>query len=56
MSACRSNAWKAFYSHHLNCGKATTQVLVMLSRKLARIAFALMKNQSEYQSKGAVIA
>ncbi|MEN1831236.1 IS110 family transposase, partial [Pseudomonas lijiangensis] len=34
----------------------TTQVLVMLARKLARVAFALMKNQSEYQTKERVMA
>ncbi|VVP73570.1 hypothetical protein PS928_00021 [Pseudomonas fluorescens] len=26
-----------------------TQALVILARKLCRVAFALMKNQSEYQ-------
>lgn len=56
MSASRSIAWKAFYNKHLGSGKATTQVLVMLGRKLARIAFSLMKNQSEYQPKGAILA
>lgn len=56
MSASRSSTWKEFYNHHRSCGKATTQVLVMLARKLARVAFALMKNQSEYQTKGRVLA
>ncbi|MRU52932.1 IS110 family transposase, partial [Pseudomonas gessardii] len=28
-----------------------TQALVIIGRKLARIAFSLMKNLSEYQSK-----
>ena len=56
MSASRSIAWKEFYDHHRSRGKATTQVLVMLARKLARVAFALMKNQSEYQTKGRVMA
>ncbi|RFQ04544.1 IS110 family transposase, partial [Pseudomonas putida] len=40
------------YEHYRNTGKATTQALVILSRKLARIAFALMKTQGEYMSKG----
>jgi hypothetical protein len=44
------------YNEHLSSGKATTQVLVMLGRKLARIAFSLMKNQSEYQPKGGILA
>lgn len=56
MSASRSIAWKAFYNKHLGSGKATTQVLVMLSRKLARIAFSLMKNQSDYQPKRGILA
>ncbi|MFL6535060.1 MAG: IS110 family transposase, partial [Pseudomonas sp.] len=32
---------------------ATTQALVILARKLARIVFALLKGQSEYQPKAA---
>lgn len=56
MSASRTEAWKEFYQYQRNRGKATTQVLVMLARKLARTAFALMKNQSEYQSKVPVLA
>lgn len=56
MSASRTLAWKEFYEHQRGRGKATTQVLVMLARKLARVAFALMKNQSEYHTKGSVMA
>ncbi len=52
MSASRSEAWKEVYEHYRNTGKATTQALVILARKLARVAFALMKNQGEYISKG----
>ncbi|MFK5668437.1 IS110 family transposase, partial [Pseudomonas shirazica] len=33
-----------------------TQALVILARKLARVAFALMKNQHEYVTKGAKLA
>ena len=56
MSASRSAAWKGFYEEHRSGGKATTQVLVMLARKLARVAFSLMKNQSEYHTKSAIMA
>lgn len=52
MSASRSTAWKGFYEEHRRKGKATTQALVILSRKLARIAFALMKTQGDYVTKG----
>lgn len=49
MAARRSLRWKPFYQRHLERGLKPTQVLVILSRKLARIAFALMKTQSDYQ-------
>ncbi|WP_455843044.1 transposase, partial [Lelliottia jeotgali] len=53
MSASRSAAWKETYEHYRNKGKATTEALVILSRKLARVAFALMKNKEEYVSRTA---
>lgn len=51
MSARRTSAWKAFYEAQRARGFSTTQALVMLARKLARLAFALLKSGSEYQSK-----
>lgn len=56
MSASRSAAWKGVYEHYRSNGKATTQALVILARKLARIAFALMKNQDEYVTKSGKLA
>ncbi|MCJ8202734.1 transposase [Pseudomonas sp. RGM2987] len=53
MSARRTSAWKGFYEKQLARGFSTTQALVMLARKLARIVFALLKGQSEYQPKAA---
>lgn len=53
MAASKTAAWKDVYGHYRSTGKATTQALVILSRKLARIAFALMKTQGEYITKGA---
>jgi transposase len=53
MSASRTAAWKETYEHHRNKGKATTEALVILSRKLARIAYALLKNEKAYVSKTA---
>jgi len=47
----KSSAWKPLYEGYLGRGLKTTQALVIIARKLARIAFSLMKNQSEYQSK-----
>ncbi|MBH8614617.1 IS110 family transposase, partial [Pseudomonas mohnii] len=51
MSASRTAAWKGFYEEQRARGFSTTQALVILARKLARIVFALLKGQSEYQSK-----
>jgi transposase len=49
MTACRSTRWAPFYQRDLQRGMAKTQALVALARKLARIAFALLKNQTEYR-------
>ncbi|OHC39008.1 MAG: IS110 family transposase [Pseudomonadales bacterium RIFCSPLOWO2_12_FULL_59_450] len=49
MAASRSESWKPFYESYLARGLKATQVLVILARKLARVAFALMKHQSKYQ-------
>ena len=48
MAACRSANWAPFYQKKLDEGKAKTEALVILTRKLARVAFTLMRNQSEY--------
>jgi transposase len=49
MTACRSATWKPFYQRHLKRGLARTQALVVLARKLARVAFAVLKTQADYQ-------
>lgn len=51
MSARRTAAWKDTYEGYINKGFSSTQALVMLARKLARIVFALLKGQDEYQPK-----
>jgi transposase len=51
MQASRSATWKAFYQRHLDRGLAKIQALVILARKLARVAFALLKNQADYHPK-----
>ncbi|WP_413791447.1 MULTISPECIES: IS110 family transposase [unclassified Pseudomonas] len=53
MSASRTSAWRGFYEKQRARGFTTTQALVMLARKLARIVFALLKGQSEYQPNAA---
>jgi len=49
MSACRSATWQPYYQRLLARGLKKTQALVALSRKLARVAFTLMKNGCDYQ-------
>jgi len=49
MAASRTDRWRDHYQSLRARGLKTTQALVILARKLARIAFALMKNQSQYQ-------
>lgn len=51
MTARRSPTWKPFYERMRARGFASTQALVALARKLARIAFTLLRNQSVYQPK-----
>lgn len=51
MQAKSKPAWQAFYQRHLKRGLAPIQALNVLARKLARVAFALMKNQTDYQPR-----
>lgn len=51
MQASRSASWKDFYQRYLARGLSRIQALVILARKLARVAFALLKNQADYQPK-----
>lgn len=51
MAARRSPTWAGFYERLLARGLKTTQALVALARKLARVAFALLKNGAEYEPR-----
>lgn len=53
MAARKTSAWKGLYESYLTQGLQPIQALVKLARKLARIAFALMQNQTTYQLKKA---
>ena len=55
-TASRSESWKPLYQRYLDRGLSKIQSLVILARKIARIAFSLMKNQSTYQPKTLNIA
>lgn len=49
MAAARTERWKDTYQGYLTRGLKRTEALVILARKLARIAFALMTTQQPYR-------
>ncbi len=48
-AGAKTSQWNAYYLAMRARGHSTTATAVALSRKIARLAFALMKNQSEYR-------
>ena len=48
LAAARKGHWKQLYEQYQARGLRKTQALVILARKLARIAFALMKKREDY--------
>lgn len=54
MSASSSATWAPYYQRHLQRGLSTTAALVVLARKLARVAFALMRGATDYDPSKAV--
>ena len=49
-AAARTEQWCGYYQRLLARGLSTTAAYVALSRKLARVAFALLTQQSEFRS------
>lgn len=49
-SASRTTTWNDYYLSMLNRGHSTTAAAVALSRKIARVAFALLRDQSEFRA------
>jgi transposase len=50
MKASHTPAWSAFYQRHV-ARLSKTEALTALARKLARVAFALMRNGTEYEPR-----
>jgi transposase len=48
MSASRSKLWKPFYQRYRDRGLSSTEALVILARKLARIAFSMLKHNTYF--------
>lgn len=51
MAAARTRVWKPLYQRYRDRGFATTQALVILARKLARVAFSIVKRGTEFDPK-----
>jgi hypothetical protein len=48
MSAAKTSLWHPFYQRYRDRGLPTTAALVILARKLARIAFSIVKHDTEF--------
>lgn len=51
MQAKGRPAWQAFFQRHIDRGLTKIQAINALARKLARVAFALMKHETDYVPK-----
>lgn len=51
MSASRTKAWKPFYARQRQKGLSTTAALVVLARKLLRVAYALYHHDTDFDPK-----
>jgi transposase len=50
MSSCRRGTWRPFYEIQLRKGLAPTAALVVVARKLGRVAFGLFKSGAEFDA------
>jgi len=49
LSACKTSLWRPFYQRYRDRGLPTTAALVILARKLARIAFSMVRHGTEFK-------
>ena len=49
MSACKTKLWQPFYQRYRARGLSTTAALVVLARKLARIAFSIVQHNVDFR-------
>ena len=49
MAACKTKLWAPFYQRYRARGLSTTAALVILARKLARIAFSIVRYGTEFR-------
>lgn len=56
MSAAKTRLWRPFYERERAKGLPTTAALVVIARRLVRVAFALFKTQSHFNPERMIIA
>lgn len=56
MSACKTKLWQPFYQRYRARGLSTTAALVILARKLARVAFSIVKHNVDFRPELVKIA
>jgi len=49
MSACKTKLWQPFYQRYRARGLSTTAALVILARKLARVAFSIVQHNVDFR-------
>lgn len=49
MSACKTKLWQPFYQRYRARGLSSTAALVVLARKLARVAFSIVKHNVDFR-------
>lgn len=56
MSACKSKLWRPIYLRYRTRGLSSTATLVILARKLARVAFSIARQGTDFQPERVQIA
>lgn len=56
MSACKTKLWQPFYQRYRARGLSTTAALVILARKLARVAFSIVKHNVDFRPERVKVA
>lgn len=56
MAGCSTKTWRSTYQRHRQRGLSTTQALVVLARKIARVAWSLNHHQATFDPAKAIAA
>jgi transposase len=56
MAASRTRAWRPYYLRHRDTGLSTTAALVVLARKIARVAWVIHYRQVDFQPERLIAA